>query len=149
MVKDSETFNDAGIFEAPIKAPDGAIVKTEESALELLERVTVFNENWIELGHNSGDNRNNVSATINIKDDEWDEVRNWMWSNRNSFNGLSIFPHFGGTHKELPFEEIDKKTYNKMIKTFVNVDLTKITETEDNTTQTDEIACGPSGCEII
>ena len=72
-----------------------------------------------------------------------------MWQNRNSFNGLSVFPHFGGTHKELPFEEITKEQYEEIIGKFVDVDLTKVIETEDNTTQTDQIACGPGGaCEI-
>jgi ribonucleoside-triphosphate reductase (thioredoxin) len=148
LVKESTTFNDAGIFEAPIKSPNEGICKTQETALQLLDRVSKFNKQWVHVGHIDGHNTNNVSATINIKDDEWDAVRDWMWSNRADFNGLAVFPHFGGTHKELPFEEIDEKTYKVMIKHFKEVDLTKVTEDEDNTSQTDEIACAGGTCEV-
>jgi ribonucleoside-triphosphate reductase (thioredoxin) len=148
LIKESETFQDVGIFEAPIKAPDGAITRVDETALTLLERVAKFNEEWITPGHQGGDNPNNVSATINIKDTEWEEVRDWMWKNRNRFNALSVLPHDGGTYKELPFEEISKKEYDKRIKAFVDVDLTKIVEKDDNTTLTAELACAAGNCEI-
>jgi ribonucleoside-triphosphate reductase (thioredoxin) len=148
MIKDSATFQDVGILEVPIKAPEGAITRDSESAIDLLRRVAKFNEEWVLPGHISGDNPNNVSATITIKDDEWDDVKDWMWKNKNSFNALSILPYDGGTYVETPFEAITQKEYKQRIKHFVDIDLTKIVETEDNTTQAAELACAGNACEI-
>lgn len=148
LVRDSETFNDVGLFEAPIKAPEGAITRDSETALTLLERVAKYNEEWITPGWMRGDNNNNVSATITVKENEWDEVRDWMWKNRNRFNGLSILPFDGGTYKDLPFEEITKEEYEKRVKDFVEVDLTRIIEEEDGTTLTAELACAGGACDV-
>jgi ribonucleoside-diphosphate reductase alpha chain len=49
----------------PIKAPEGAILRTE-SAIDTLERVKKFSEEWIKPGHKDGVNTHNVSATIYI-----------------------------------------------------------------------------------
>lgn len=133
----------------PQKAPKGAVVKTTETALQLLERVKHFYNNWIVPGHRKGDNTNNISCTVNIKDNEWDEVGKWMWDNRNNYNGLAVFPHFGGTHKHLPFEEIDEIRYEEMFKKLKEVDLTKVIENNDDTDLQGEVACAGGSCEIL
>jgi ribonucleoside-triphosphate reductase (thioredoxin) len=63
------------------KAPEGSIVRTE-TALDLLERVKLVTEKWVNPGHRDGANSHNVSATISLRDNEWEEVGNWMWKNR-------------------------------------------------------------------
>jgi len=46
-------------------------------------------------------------------------------------------------------QNYSKETYEEMIKTLTEVDLTKIVELQDNTNLNDNIACGgPNGCEI-
>ena len=116
----------------------------------MLERVKVFNIEWVREGHTSGSNYNNVSATINIKPDEWDKVGEWMWKNRNIYSGLSVIPFNGGTYKDAPFMEVSKEVFNEKMKYIEEhpIDLTKIVEEEDNTTQSQTVACGPAGCEI-
>jgi ribonucleoside-diphosphate reductase alpha chain len=136
------------VISVPVKAPEGAIFR-DESAIELLERVRRFSTEWVKTGHVKGDNTHNVSATINIKDGEWEEVGKWMWNNRDCYNGLSVLPHDGGTYKQAPFESITEDEYKKLIKVLKNVNLKKVKELEDNTDLSGEIACaGGSSCEV-
>lgn len=140
--------NDTAIISVPQKAPKSSILRNE-SPIELLERVKLFSEKWIKPGHLSGNNSHNVSATISIKDDEWDKVGEWMWENREYYNGLSVLPFDGGTYKQAPFESCTEEEYNRLMKTLTTIDLTKVVEMDDNTTQREEVSCGGGQCEIV
>jgi len=148
LVED-EFFNPdkQAVVSIPVKAPDGSITR-HESAIDLLERVKVFSNDWVKTGHVKGENTHNVSATISIKDDEWDEVAEWMWNNRTVYNGLSILNFDGGSYKQAPFEDITEEEFDEMNKNLVGIDLTKIKELEDDTDLSGEIACGGGKCEI-
>jgi len=140
--------HDTAVASFPLKAPAGAITR-EEGALALLERIRMMYDGWILGGHTSGANTHNISATISVKEDEWDTVRNWMWTNRKSYNGISILPHDGGTYTQPPFEECTQYMYNKLNSILTDVDFSKIVEIDDNTDLSGEIACGGSGtCEL-
>jgi hypothetical protein len=138
---------DTAVLSVPQKAPEGSILR-HESALDLLERVKQVKETWIDGGHRDGMNTHNISATISIKDDEWETVGEWMWKNRTAYNGLSVLPYNGGTYKQAPFEDCDELTYHNMMKSLTEVDLTKIVETSDNTDLKGELACAGGACEI-
>ena len=139
--------HDTAVISVPQKAPEGAITR-HESALDLLERVKKVHLEWVKKGHRSGQNTNNVSATITIKPDEWKEVGGWMWENRHNYNGLSVLPYNGGTYKQAPFEDCTEEQYSELMKSLVEVDLDKVVELDDNTNLTGELACSSSGCEI-
>jgi ribonucleoside-diphosphate reductase alpha chain len=97
----------------------------------------------------SGDNTHNVSATISIKPEEWAVVGEWMWNNREYYNGLSVLPYDGGTYFQAPFEDITEETYYKMLTNMTSLDLTKIVEDDDATDLAGEVACGGAdGCEV-
>ena len=149
MVED-EFFrpHDTAVISAPQRAPKGSITRSE-SALEMLERVKRVSKEWVKTGHWKGQNTHNVSATVNIKEDEWEEVGEWMWENRSTYNGLSVLPFEGGSYVQAPFEDCDKETYDKMMKSLVGVDLTNVIEYQDNTDLQGEIACSGGSCEII
>ena len=87
-------------------------------------------------------------ATVNIREDEWEDVRNWMWKNRDFYNGLSVLPYDGGIYKQAPFEATDRKTFDLMFKELKEIDLTDIVETMDNTNLQGELACAGGVCEI-
>jgi len=148
MVED-EYFrpHDTAVISVPQKAPEGAIMRTE-SALSLLKRVAKISGEWVKPGTRNGQNTHNVSATISIKDAEWADVGEWMWENRDVYNGLSVLPHDGGTYKQAPFEDCSKETYEAMLNTLEKVDLTKVVEIEDNTDLSGELACAGGACEI-
>ena len=139
--------NIQAVISVPQKAPEGAILRTE-SALELLERVRKFNTEWVRKGHRKGANTNNVSATISIKEDEWEAVGQWMWKYKETFNGLSVLPYFGGNYVQAPFEDITKEQFEEMTSHLNQIDLTKVIEMDDNTELMDQAACGGGNCEI-
>jgi ribonucleoside-diphosphate reductase alpha chain len=139
--------HDTAVIGIPQKAPDGSILRTE-SALDLLKRVKKVTKEWIRPGHRTGQNTHNVSATISIKDDEWEEVGKWMWKNNVSYNGLSVLPDDGGTYVQAPFENCTKEQYEEMVKSLSSLDLSTIVEFDDNTDLKGEAACAGGACEI-
>ena len=136
-----------GVVSIPIKAPEGAIIRTEP-ALELLERGKFISETWVKPGHISGQNTHNVSITVSVKDSEWTEVGVWMWENRHTYNGIALLPYDGGTYTQAPFEDCDEETYNKMLDLVKNINLTDVIEKEDYTNLKDQAACAGGACEI-
>jgi ribonucleoside-diphosphate reductase alpha chain len=131
----------------PVKAPEGSILRTE-TAIDTLERVKKFSLEWIKGGHINGDNTHNVSATISIQEDGWKEVGEWMWTNRDVYNGLSVLNYFGGSYKQAPFEDISKEEYEKRISSIHSVDLTKVIELDDTVDFGAIQACGGGQCDI-
>lgn len=135
------------VLSIPQKAPDGATIRTE-SALDLLDRVNRFNTEWVRAGHIQGANTNNVSVTVSIRDNEWDEVGKWMWGHRDTYNGISVLPYDGGTYVQAPFEDITKEQYELLVPKLASIDLTKIIEQHDNTDLVGEVACAGGACEV-
>jgi len=139
--------HDTAVISIPQKAPDGSILRTE-SPFSLLERIKKLSIEWVASGHRRGSNTHNVSATISLKDDEWGDAGEWMWKNRDHYNGLAVLPYDGGNYKQAPFEDVDQKTYSSMMKTLTEVDLLNVTENGDNTNLSGELACAGGSCEI-
>ena len=135
----------------PLNAPENGVIRDNETAIQMLDRVKLFNEEWVHSGHVRGDNMNNVSATVSIRDHEWKPVGEWMWNNRNSYSGISVLPHDGGTYRNAPFEEVSDEVFNRKVDYINNneIDLTMIIEEIDNTTQSDSAACAGGACEIV
>jgi ribonucleoside-diphosphate reductase alpha chain len=139
--------HDTAVIGIPQKAPDTAIFRTE-SPIQLLERVKKVHSEWVKPGHRSGNNTHNVSATISIREHEWKAVGEWMWENKEFYNGLSVLPYDGGTYIQAPFEDCTKEKYDELMKTLNDVDLSKIVEIEDMTDLSGELACAGGACEI-
>jgi ribonucleoside-triphosphate reductase len=146
---EDDLFNptQTAIISVPQKAPTTCHIRTE-SAIDLLERTKTYNLDWVRNSHNSGPNFHNVSATISIKDEEWKEVGEWMWNNRDSYHGLSVLPYSGHTYKQAPFEDCTEEEYNKLFETLTDLDLSKIVEFEDLTDLNDQQACSGSSCDV-
>jgi len=136
-----------GVVSVPQAAPAGASVRTE-TPLELLERVKRYNIDWVQRGHRSGENTNNVSCTISLKDDEWEAVGDWMYENKDTYNGISVIPYDGGTYKQTPFEDITKEEFDRLNSYLHGIDITKVNELADNTNLAAEAACAGGACEI-
>jgi len=136
------------VVSVPQKSPGGAIYRTE-SAFDLLERTRKFNVEWVKKGHRKGANTNNVSATISVKQDEWEKVGKWMWNNKDTFNGLSVLPYDNGSYTQAPFEDITEDKFLEMEKFLNNIDLTKVIEMADETNLQDQAACAGGACEIV
>ena len=139
--------HDTAVIQVPQKAPSGSILRTE-SPFALLERVKKVATEWVRSGHRKGSNSHNVSATISLKQEDWELAGEWMWENRKHYNGLSVLPYDGGTYTQAPFEDITKEQYEEMMKSLTEVDLSNVIEIEDNTNLSGELACAGGSCEI-
>jgi ribonucleoside-triphosphate reductase (thioredoxin) len=148
LVED-DIFNPNGaVASFPQKAPEGAILRTE-SISSLLERVRSFNLDWVRTGHISGDNTHSGSCTISVKGDEWELITNWMWVNRNCYNGIAVLPFDGGSYVQAPFEDCTKETYESMLEHLTAINLADVREDGDNTDLAGELACSSGFCELV
>jgi len=140
--------HDTAVIGIPQKAPEGSILRNE-SPIQLLERVKKVHSEWIKPGHRTGSNSHNVSATISVREHEWPAVGEWMWENREYYNGLSVLPYSNHSYKQAPFEDCTKEDYDKLMETLHDVDLSKIVEMDDDTDLRGEAACSAGACEIV
>jgi hypothetical protein len=110
---------------------EGAIVRSKESAVELLERAALIHRNFIQPTHTAGPNFHNVSLTVNYKprrpaqaDQEADDgeegvILEWLLDHTDCYAGIALFPDLsaGSTsavkYPQLPFEEVDETTYEE------------------------------------
>jgi ribonucleoside-diphosphate reductase alpha chain len=140
--------NQQAVISVPQRAPVGAVTR-QETALDLLARVSKVWKEWVKPGHRSGANKNNVSVTVTIKPDEWEAVGEWMWQNKENFTALSVLPHSEHSYIQSPFEDCTKEEYEELVKSLHKIDLTKVIEIEDATDLAGEVACGGGGCEVL
>ena len=137
------------VLSFPQKAPDGACVRTE-SMFDLLERVKQVSVDWVASGHNIGCNRHNVSCTISVKSDEWVGLTQWMWVNREHYNGISVLPYYGSeAYPQLPFEDCTEETYLSMLPALEAINIDEVFESDGKAINlAGELACAGGFCEI-
>jgi ribonucleoside-diphosphate reductase alpha chain len=139
--------HDTAVISVPQKAPEGSILRTE-SPFQLLERVKKITQEWVRPGHRTGSNTHNVSATISLKPEDWELAGEWMWNNREFYNGLSVLPYDNGSYTQAPFTDCTKEEFEKMFEKLHSIDLKNVVEMSDETDLSGEIACGTLGCEV-
>jgi ribonucleoside-triphosphate reductase len=144
---DLQNPNNTSVFTTVIKSPPSAITRSEGS-IQFLERVKKVHSSWIKGGYRSGVNHHNVSATVNVADNEWAITSEWLWSHREDYCGIAVFPHFGSSYKQAPHEDCTEEDYVKYSKILEDMDLTQIKEERDNTDFISTIlACSGMLCE--
>ena len=136
--------NDTYVFSFPVKAPEGAIVRNDLTALDHLNIWLVYQRAWCE---------HKPSITVSVKEEEWMEVGAWVYKHFDDVSGISFLPHSEHTYKQAPYQEISKEEYldllNKMPKEIRWADLS-FYETEDGTSGNQTLACTSDGnCEIV
>ena len=139
---EDETFrpDSTAVFSFPIKAPKGAVLRNDMTAIEQLENWLIYQRHWCE---------HKPSVTISVKDDEWVEVGAWVWKYFDEISGVSFLPHSDHTYVQAPYEDCDENQYNALKKiTPTDLDFTEFTEDDDNTTSTQTLACTGGTCEI-
>lgn len=94
------------------EVPKGAIIKNNISAVEFLKQIKLTQNNWVEYGTRVESCvhpklRHNVSCTVSVKDDEWEEVENFIFENRHSFAGISLLSSSGDLdYDQAPFTTV-------------------------------------------
>ena len=89
-----------------------------------------------------------MSATISLKPEDWELAGQWMWDNREHYNGLSVLPYDGGTYTQAPFEDITKEQFEKLVSKLHEINLEYVNEETDETDLSGELACAGGSCEI-
>lgn len=135
--EDASTY----VLEFPVKSPKDSIYKNDITALDQLEHWKLVKEHYTE---------HNPSVTVSVGENEWIGVANWLYENWDMLGGLSFLPRNDHYYRLAPYEEIDEKTYNELVKRFKNVDYSKLItyEMQDETEMKRELACASGTCEI-
>ena len=136
--------NDTYVFSFPVKAPEGAIIRNDLTAIEHLNIWLVYQRAWCE---------HKPSITVSVKEDEWMEVGAWVYKHFDEVSGISFLPHSDHSYKQAPYQEINEKEYkdlvNQMPKEIRWEDLS-FYELEDGTSTNATLACSSDGnCELV
>jgi len=132
------------VFSFAMKSPDGAVIRTQMTAIEQLELWKTYAVHWCE---------HKPSITVTVKEHEWMEVGAWVYKNFDVASGVSFLPHSDHTYQQAPYQDIEPDDYNDWQKTYshVKIDWNKLTEfeKEDNTSGSRELACTAGVCEVV
>ena len=131
------------VFSFPMKAPSGAVTRTEMTAIEQLELWLLYQRHWSE---------HKPSVTISVKEHEWMDVGAWVYKNFDEVSGISFLPFNEHTYQQAPYQDIDLKDYEELNMSMPdNIDwsLLQEFEKEDNTSGGRELACSAGVCEVV
>lgn len=135
--------NNTVVFSFPQKAPQGAVLRNDKSAIEQLELWKIYQLHWCE---------HKPSVTVSVKEHEWPEVGGWVYKNFDLISGVSFLPHSDHTYRQAPYEDINEEQYEelkaRMPKEIRWEDLS-FYEQEDNTSGMQTLACSSDGCEVV
>lgn len=140
----------------PIRVPDEAVIKKDLSALDHLSMIKSTQENWVLSGTTEVNRKpitHNVSCTVQVAEEEWDPVTNYLYINRGFFGAVSLIPADGDKkYDQAPVESVisdtDKNKFYSLLESMKPVDYTELIEDEDVTEHTQEIACAGGACLI-
>jgi ribonucleoside-diphosphate reductase alpha chain len=136
--------NDTYVFSFPVKAPEGAITRSDITAIEHLNIWLVYQRAWCE---------HKPSITVSVKEDEWMEVGAWVYKYFDEVSGISFLPHSDHTYKQAPYQEVSKEEYEDLLSRMpkeIRWEDLSFYETEDGTSGTQTLACTSDGnCEIV
>jgi len=129
------------VFSFPVKAPEGAVVTKDVTAIKQLELWQTYQNHWCE---------HKPSITVFVGDDEWMEVGAWVYKNMAALSGVSFLPRDNGTYRQAPYEEISKEKFDELSAELkADINWVEFMEETDTTKGSQELACSAAGgCEI-
>ena len=157
----------ARVVSFPCSAPSGAITSQTLGAIEHLEIALRVNKEWVRRGtaiDRLEGAHHNVSITVSV--DNWDEVQEYLWENREFFTGVSLLSKSGDyDYEQAPLQAVYdnpdpsdphyakkleiRDLYYKLLDTERKVDFSLFTESEDNTTMNQAGgACSGGSCDL-
>ena len=131
------------VFSFPVKAPAGAVVTSDMTAIEQLETWLMSQRHWCE---------HKPSVTINVRKDEWFEVGAFVYKHFDEMSGVSFLPYNEHTYQQAPYQEVGKSEYEEMLSLMpekIDWELLSEYEQEDNTAGSQTLACSGDSCEIV
>jgi ribonucleoside-triphosphate reductase (thioredoxin) len=128
------------VFSFPMKAPEGARLRDDLTALQHLDLWLMYQRHWCE---------HKPSVTISVKEHEWMDVGAWVWRNFDEISGVSFLPWDGGTYRQAPYEECSEQAYNELLsKMPKDIAWDSLVEKDDNVEGAQTLACVAGHCEI-
>jgi ribonucleoside-diphosphate reductase alpha chain len=141
--ENGQTPEDANtwVIHFPVKSPEGAITRSDRSAIEQCEYWLQNKLHWTE---------HNPSVTITYRPDEVLDVMKWVWEHRDKLGGITFLPAFDANYAQMPYEEITREEYERFAASFPQIDFAKIYRYEDKdlTNVAQEVACFSGACEV-
>jgi ribonucleoside-diphosphate reductase alpha chain len=128
------------VFTFPKKAPDGALLREQLSAIQHLKLWLVFQRHYCE---------HKPSVTISVTEKDWPAVGAFVWEHFDEMSGVSFLPYDGGSYRQAPYEDCTEKQFEEMLARLpANLDWDSIVEVDDNVEGAQMLACTAGGCEI-
>lgn len=130
------------VFSFPVKAPAGARLREQVSALNHLKLWAIYRSAWTD---------HNPSITVNVKDEEWLAVGDWVYRNWDNVGGVSFLPFSEHTYAQAPYQPVDEATYQQLVDAMPTIHWADLSfyEQVDTTTGSQELACTTGACEIV
>lgn len=120
---------DEAVISFPISVDNPDVVcKDNVTAVEHLKFIGMVKHYWINKGGlEKKVVSNNISATVEVRDDEWDEVAAALFLNDHLFTGVSLLPKLGDQiYDNAPFQRLSSQEVQKEYD-----DIVKYLETHD------------------
>lgn len=131
------------VFNFPVKSPEGAITRTQMTAVEQLEMWLIYQRHWCE---------HKPSVTVSVKKDEWLEVGNFVYEHFDEMSGVSFLPFDDHIYQQAPYQDIGKSEYEQLMSLMperIDWSLLQEYESEDGTKSSQTFACAGDVCEIV
>ena len=131
------------VFTFPIKAPDGAVLRDDRTAIQQLELWLMYQRHYCE---------HKPSVTISVREHEWLEVGAWVYEHFDEVSDVSFLPHSDHTYQQAPYEDCTKEIYLEALAGMpdaVNWDRIKEYELTDTTKGMKTLACTGAVCEMV
>ena len=138
-VEDDVMSPSTRVFSFPIASPDGAVTAAEMGAMEQLELWEIYQDEWCE---------HKPSMTCYYRDAEFLEVGQWLYNKFDKVSGVSFLPYSDHTYQQAPYEPVDKKVYNELVRNFPKEISWDIEEASDMTEGSQQLACTGNNCEL-
>ena len=140
----------------PIEISEKAKIKSDLTAIEHLKLIKLTQENWVNSGTTDTNKKplnHSVSCTVIVKDDEWEEVTQFLFKNQKDFTAVSLLPFSGDKiYQQAPMEAVvtpeDEEKFNKLVQNWNKVEYKKLEEEDDATNHSAEVACAGGACEV-
>lgn len=129
------------VFSFAKKAPDGALVREDLSAIQHLKLWLAYQRFYCE---------HKPSITVSVTEKEWPAVGAFVWEHFDEMSGVSFLPYDGGSYRQAPYEDCTEAQYNELLaKIPQDVNWDSLLEETDNVEGTQTLACSANGCEIV
>lgn len=134
----------ATVFSFPIDAGQDAITRNELTAIEHLELWLMYKRHWTE---------HNPSVTINVREDEWLPVADWVYRNFDEVAGISFLPYSDHVYQQAPYQECSDEDWQALHDNMPTIDWSMLSyyeSTDDALRSAQELACSAAtGCEVV